>query len=251
MSNLREVNIHVVSYWNAPKIMEDWELQDGYRGLMNDTLMAGSINKQARKSPYIPTSEAQTNILTVKTSVPVTGHVSLVFLDGQADAGLPHTRGMTGIAMPVFLLWKMDYKTLDHELVHLSQKQNYDFWWTIYRREWNFNQATDQEIKSIPVKWRSIRRMNPDTLVDPFTVWQDRFIPFSVFISSTSPDLRSCKRGFWDLRLDQWTWEPPSGWEETFGKGFNDEHPNEIAAHWLDGSAGEERRIKMQEYFLK
>jgi hypothetical protein len=28
-----------------------------------------------------------------------------------------------------------------------------------------------------------------------------------------------------------------------FGKGFNDEHPNEIAAHWIDGSAGEEKRL--------
>jgi len=30
-----------------------------------------------------------------------------------------------------------------------------------------------------------------------------------------------------------------------FGTGFNDEHPNEIAAHWIDGSAGKEK----QEYF--
>jgi hypothetical protein len=26
-----------------------------------------------------------------------------------------------------------------------------------------------------------------------------------------------------------------------FGSGFNDEHPNEIAAHWIDGSAGDKR----------
>jgi hypothetical protein len=26
-----------------------------------------------------------------------------------------------------------------------------------------------------------------------------------------------------------------------FGSGFNDEHPNEIAAHWIDGSAGKEK----------
>ena len=250
MSSGTQVQIHVASFWNAPRIIEGWELEDGYRGLLDEKFMAGLINKRARKNVYIPTKEAQTDILRVSTHVPVKGNITLVFLDGQADAGLPHTRGMTGIAMPVYLLWKMDYKTLDHELVHLSQKQNYDLWWTIYRREWNFNQATQEEIKSIPTKWRSIRRMNPDTLIDPFTVWRDRFIPFSVFISESSPDLRSCKRGFWDLRLSQWTWEPPSGWEETFGTGFNDEHPNEIAAHWLDGSAGEEKRMKIKEYFL-
>jgi hypothetical protein len=30
-----------------------------------------------------------------------------------------------------------------------------------------------------------------------------------------------------------------------FGSGFNDEHPHEIAAHWLDGSAGEEKKVRM------
>jgi hypothetical protein len=40
----------------------------------------------------------------------------------------------------------------------------------------------------------------------------------------------------------QWTWEPPSGWIYVFGSGFNDEHPHEIIAHWIDGSAGEEKR---------
>jgi hypothetical protein len=242
-----DVKINVASYWNASRIVESWESEDGYRGLLKDKYMAGSINMRARKHLYIPSSEAQTDVLTVTTEVPVKGPVHLVFLDGMADAGLPHTRGMSGIAMPVYLLWKMDYKTLDHELVHLSQKQNYDVWWAMYRREWNFTQATDAQIKSIPLKWRSKRRMNPDTLMDPFTVWRDRFMPLSVFLSESSPDLRSCKRGFWDLSLEQWTWEPPSGWEETFGTGFNDEHPNEIAAHWLDGSAVG-KRLKM-EYF--
>lgn len=248
-----EVNIHVVSYLNSSGVINKWEQEDGYRSLLDQKYVAGSINTKARMYPYISSLEPQTNIFTANTDVPVNGPVKLLFLDGRTDAGLPHTRGMAGIAMPIYLFWNnltFD-KTLDHELVHLSQKQNQDLWWTIYRREWNFNQATNEQIQSIPLKWRSIRRINPDTLVSPFTVWRDRYIPFSVFINDTSPDLRSCKRGFWDLSMEQWTWEPPSGWEETFGRGFNDEHPNEIAAHWIDGSAGNDKRSKIKEYFIR
>jgi hypothetical protein len=84
--------------------------------------------------------------------------------------------------------------------------------------------------------------MNPDTLGIPYTVWSDRFIPLTVFLSEDNPDLRKCRRGFWDLKMSQWTWEEPPGWVRTFGSGFNDEHPHEIAAHWLDGSAGKEKQ---------
>jgi hypothetical protein len=95
---------------------------------------------------------------------------------------------------------------------------------------------------SIPEKWRKRRRINPDTLGNPYVVWKGRYIPLSVFVSDMSPDLKACKRGFWDLKMEQWTWEPPSGWVEAFGSGFNDEHPNEIAAHWIDGSASSEKQ---------
>ena len=177
----------------------------------------------------------------VKVTVPVEGPLNLVYLDGQSDSGLPHTRGLKGIALPVFLLWDPRPDTIQHEIVHLSQKQFKERWWAFYGREWDFKEATSEEFMSIPERWRRRRRMNPDTMGNPYTVWKRRYMPMSVYLSETEPDLKKCKRGFWDLQMNQWTWEAPPGWTEMFGSGFNDEHPNEIAAHWIDGSAGVEK----------
>jgi hypothetical protein len=236
-----EVTIRVADFKDANNILKQWESEDKYYTNMKENYVGGLLNRRARKQLYMPSSQAKEDTFRVKIDVPVNNDATLVFLDGMSDAGLPHTRGISGIAMPVYLLWKMDYNTLHHELVHLSQKQYEDLWWKFYRNAWNFKEATDSQITSIPLEWKERRRINPDTLRSPFVVWKDRYIPLSVYISKTDPDLRRCKRGFWDLTLQQWTWECPSGWETLFGTGFNDEHPNEIAAHWIDGSAGDRR----------
>jgi hypothetical protein len=237
-----EVRLIVTPANEAPKELEKWESEDGYHNAMR-TLIGGEANMKARKYPYIVSSEGTAGTMLHKAVVPVDGPISVVYLDGQADAGLPHTRGKAGIALPIFLLWNPNPDTIDHELVHISQKQYSERWWSFYTRAWNFRKARESEFMSIPERWRRRRRMNPDTLGSPYTIWKDRYIPMTVFISEISPDLRFCKRGFWDISMSQWTWETPSGWTDLFGSGFNDEHPNEIAAHWIDGSAGEKRKM--------
>ena len=117
-----------------------------------------------------------------------------------------------------------------------------DRWLRWYKTHWNFRLANEEEILAIPEKWRSRRRINPDTLKIQYAIWNDRYIPVSVFTSIISPDIRYSKRGFWDTKMSQWTWESPPGWDMMFGTGFNDEHPNEIVAHWIDGSAGKEKQ---------
>jgi len=232
-------------------VVSKWEEEDGYYTSMADSasVPAGHINRKARRYPYLETSEFSlgSSVLTVKKPkhIPIQGPLTVAYLDGRSDAGLPHTRGLKGIALPVFLVWHPSNKTIQHEIVHLSQKQNPQRWWAWYQDVWNFRPAKEEEFMGIPLRWRSRRRINPDTLRTPYTIWQDRWIPLSVFVNENEPDLRYCKRGFWDCKLSQWTWEPPSDWVKTFGFGFNDEHPNEIAAHWIDGSAGKEK----QEYF--
>ena len=235
------VRVTVPEKSQIKSVFSRWEAEDRYySGLA--AADAGIYNMRARAYPYLETSEAQPFSMMVKSDGPVNGPVTLVYLDGQSDAGLPHTRGSSGIALPVFLLWKPSETTLRHELVHLSQKQNPGPWWRWYKQYFQFRKATNEEIDSIPARRKIRRRINPDTLDSPYTVWKDRFIPISLFLSETSPDLRQCKRGFWDLTMSQWTWEPPPGWTEMFGTGFNDEHPNEIIAHWIDGSAGEAKK---------
>lgn len=226
--------------------LKRWEDEDGYYTTMSDSV-SGPINVKARRYPYLETTEYNLggSLGIQKTSVPIKGPLIVTYLDARSDAGLPHTRGLKGIALPVFLLWQSSDKTIQHEIVHLSQKQNPQRWWAWYRDVWNFRPAAEEEFMGIPLRWRSRRRVNPDTLGTPYTIWQDRWIPLSMFLNEEEPDLRYCKRGFWDCKMSQWTWESPPGWVRMFGTGFNDEHPNEIAAHWIDGSAGKEK----QDYF--
>lgn len=221
-------------------ILNKWEKEDSYYSGMKTTI-CGPLNMIARKNPYLQTKESKHLTYNFDFTFPLNGPLQIVYLDPRSDAGLPHTRGNTGIALPVFLLWHPDEKTIRHELVHLSQKQYKSRWWNWYKDKWSFRIASQDEFMAIPEKWRSRRRINPDTLGSPYTVWKDRYIPLSVFSSDVKPDLRFCKRGFWDLKMSQWTWEEPPGWIQMFGSGFNDEHPNEIAAHWIDGSAGEKK----------
>jgi hypothetical protein len=235
------VKLQVIDSTNASLTLSSWEKEDNYYTGMN-TSIAGALNKKARQHPYLQTSEGKARESTVEFPFPLQGPIKVVYLDGKSDSGLPHTRGKTGIALPVFLLWHPSEKTMRHELVHLSQKQYRTRWYKLYKDKWNFRVATDEELLSIPIKWRSRRRINPDTLGTPYMVWKERYIPLSIFSSELQPDLRYCKRGFWDLKMTQWTWESPPDWTKSFGEGFNDEHPNEIAAHWIDGSAGKEKQ---------
>lgn len=238
------VKLTVVPQNEASDVLAQWDSEDSYYTSMASSI-AGKLNVKARQYPYLETNESQATTMVLDVSIPIDSPVTIVYLDPRSDAGLPHTRGLRGIALPVFLLWEPSEKTIRHELVHLSQKQYPQRWWEWYDKAWGFRRATTEEYMGIPEKWRERRRINPDTLGSPYTVWKDRWIPLSVFLNEQHPDLRHCKRGFWDCRMSQWTWEPPPGWISTFGQGFNDEHPHEIAAHWIDGSAGE----KKQDYF--
>ena len=234
------IRLDTVDHTKAPATIAAWEKEDFYYKGM-ETSVAGPLNRAARGYPYLQTKEAKGTSENVEFEYPIKGPIQVVFLDGKSDAGLPHTRGKTGIALPIYLLWNPSDKTIRHELVHLSQKQYPARWWEFYGSHWKMRPANESEFLQIPIKWRSRRRINPDTLKNPYVVWNDRYIALSVFLSETEPDLRFCKRGFWDLKMSQWTWDEPPGWVDMFGSGFNDEHPNEIAAHWIDGSAGKEK----------
>ena len=218
--------------------LAEWESIDHYRDLVSRS----PINKRARAYPYIPAPETQPSSFLIVSPVPIQGPLQLVYMEGQSDGGLPHTRGTHGIALPVFDLWNPNPKTMSHEVVHLSQKQYPERWFLWYMKHWSFRQASMLERSLVPTRWIERRRLNPDRLIDEFVVWKDRYMPLSIFVNDVSPDLRYSKRGFWDLKMMQWTWEAPPGWIEQFSTGFNDEHPHEIAAHWIDGSAGVERK---------
>jgi len=236
-----QVKLTVVPKETIYQTLSKWEEIDQYRKKCSES----RLNSLARRYPYISATETSPYSFLMNSIVPIEGPLEIIYLDGQSDAGMPHTRGIRGIALPIFQLWDPNIRTLNHEIVHISQKQYRVRWLEWYSRHWNFRTCSDKERLEIPQRWMDRRRINPDRLIDEFVVWKDRYIPMAVFINSITPDLRYCKRGFWDLAISQWTWEPPPGWTELFLEGYNDEHPHEIAAHWLDGSAGKEK----QEYF--
>lgn len=221
--------------------IRSWEQEDSYFYTIENS-PSSLLNKRARSYPYIASGSVRNlSGSSTSTPVPLKGPIYIVYLDPRSDSGLPHTRGMSGIALPIYHLWSPNEKTMQHELVHLSQKQFKDRWWQLYSKVWGFRVASKEEFLEIPERLRSRRRINPDTLGNPYVVWSERYIPLSLFVEELDPELSKCKRGFWDLEISQWTWEEPPGWIRMFGQGFNDEHPNEIAAHWLDGSAGPEK----------
>lgn len=242
------IEIQTIDAKFAEAVLSKWETEDLYYSGIKKSI-AGPINMKARPNPYIHSREAKAKTEQVDFSFPLNGPIQLVYLNPSSDSGLPHTRAKTGIAMPVFLLWDPNEKTMQHELVHLSQKQFTGKWFSFYESKWAFRKATEEELLAIPLKWRSRRRINPDTLGSPYMVWKDRYLPLCAFVNEETPDVRFCKRGFWDLKMTQFTWEEPPGWIELFGSGFNDEHPNEIAAHWIDGSAGPEKQRLIREAF--
>jgi len=142
--------------------LDEWESIDQYRDLVSRS----PINKNARLYPYIPAAETQPSSFLIVSPVPIQGPLQLVYLEGQSDAGLPHTRGTHGIALPVFDLWNPNPKTMAHELVHLSQKQNPERWFHWYMKHWSFRQASMLERSLIPKRWIERRRLNPDRLID-------------------------------------------------------------------------------------
>jgi hypothetical protein len=108
------VRVTIPEKKNIDSIFSSWETEDHYYTSMLSG-EAGEVNSKARQYPYLQSAESNPVSFMVKSDVPVNGPVTLVYLDGRSDAGLPHTRGKTGIALPVFLLWEPSEKTMRHE----------------------------------------------------------------------------------------------------------------------------------------
>jgi hypothetical protein len=240
---MQRLTLNTLSKDDATRALQAAESQDFYYSRMDE------INRKARRYPYLVSSMNSPSQMPfeVPTAIPFkTKSVSIVLLEPSSDNGLPHTRGTSTdsvICLPHFYAWKPNPTTTLHELVHISQKQEPERWWRWYGTKWKF--AKLEDASRVPEKWRGLARRNPDTLDSPLVVWNERYVPLTVYTNSFSPDLQETQRGFYDLQRGAWMWETPSGWDSMFGSGFNDEHPHEIAAHWIDGSGGAER----QKYF--
>jgi hypothetical protein len=135
------IELQAIDAKHAAEVLLKWEKEDSYYSGMKNSV-AGELNMKARGHPYLQSGEGSAKVQQVNFSFPLNGPIQLVYLHPSSDSGLPHTRGKTGIAMPIFLQWEPSDKTLQHELVHLSQKQYGKKWFSFYERAWTFRKAT-------------------------------------------------------------------------------------------------------------
>lgn len=152
-------------------------------------------------------------------------NAKLVHLHPTADGGLPHTRPPNLICVPAY--YPMNNETLQHELLHLHQRNHTEEWDSKFKRQ-GWEMFPEQ---MIPERWRRRCRLNPDTVSSRFYSWENQWIPLPMFEREDTPDLRQCLVRWWDQKSGALTVEPPRSFVQAFGKNHpQPEHPREVTA---------------------
>lgn len=145
--------------------------------------------------------------------------------------GLPHTRAPNTIWLPYDWSISPNYKeTLIHELIHIHQRKNPDFWKDLYGRKWDMLPFNGRLPEAVEIR----RRFNPDTIQAPLYIWRDEWIPVAVFLRPDAPHLREIRLLFVH-KTGGWQAVPPAEWTSFFGtaEASTCEHPHEMAAYML------------------
>lgn len=157
--------------------------------------------------------------------------------------GLPHTRAPNTIWLPYDWSVSPNYKeTLIHELIHIHQRKNPDFWKDLYGRKWDMVPFDGR----LPAEIEARRRFNPDTVQAPLYIWRDEWIPVAVFLRPDAPHLREIRLLFVH-KTGGWQAVPPAEWTGFFGTADASicEHPHEMAAYMLthDGTTSLAKKL--------
>ena len=145
------------------------------------------------------------------------------------EQGLAHTRDGDRIIIPDNIHIGEREATIQHELIHISQRRHPAEWEQFYRRNWAF-EIQDSPPTGIPTELIAARRSNPDTWRQPWCCWMGRWWPVAIYTSTTSPQLRDAQTVWWDAWRQKTFQEPPTEWVAFFGRPAQEEHPHEIAA---------------------
>ena len=162
------------------------------------------------------------------------GDTVIEIVDAACKEGLPHTTGPYTVRMTE-AAWASARRatTMNHEHVHLVQKQQPAEWAEWYRRYWDYELllAAPPELPSMHVK---ALRPNPDTSDAPWALWRHRYLFFPNY---TTPrrSLHEAEVLVWDMDQHKLV-PPPPAWKSFFcGDGdcpHQYEHPHEIAAEY-------------------
>lgn len=149
--------------------------------------------------------------------------------------GMPHTTNNTIRVISSILQSHNFQNTLTHERVHLDQKRNPGDWKEFYKVHWDYD-IQSKPPEKLPEMYNNNIRPNPDTELEPWALWRNRYLFFPVFSNSELKSLKSPIVKVWDTRENRIV-DIPDEWNKMFCKDgscpYQFEHPHEIAAELL------------------
>jgi len=206
------------------EILEEADRLDGYITACKSC----SINSAARKDQqYVPWNDQS---LARKAEKLLPGkNIRVVILSPSADGGMPHTRAPNVICLPAYFPDSVMEKTLEHEMVHIDQKQNPEKW---RKHALDEGWIPVSEV-DLPENWVRRCRMNPDTYDARFWAWEGRHVPMPIFVREDKPQLREIVVRWWDLKDGRLNNEEPASFFKKYGKlaTSSAEHPFELWAY--------------------
>jgi hypothetical protein len=195
---------------------------DGYRTAVDTSTM----NRKARTG-QVYAAEINLVGLEIKESPKPWWSGQVLWLNGSADGGLPHTRPPGYICLPSTINKASLDKTLLHERVHLSQRRYVKEWNAFFEKEWKMKVWSG----SLPEKLEESRRLNPDLMQVPFYIWRDKWVTYGAFNDTQNPTLQNASTVWYDIETKVTSKMPPTGWTDFFGPLISDEHPWETSAY--------------------
>jgi len=153
----------------------------------------------------------------------------------SCEHGLPHTRGKDIIAIPENHSSDRLAKTMEHEKIHIYQRQYPKQWMKFYNNEWLY-QIYDKPPNKMPEELIEMRRSNPDTSDTPWCCWNKVWWSVPIYPSKNNLTLAGAPIVWWNQETEKTYKEPPQVWLEFFGDSISQiEHPHEISAVLLSG----------------
>jgi len=191
------------------------------------------INARARARCSYTLWNDQSLAKTAKSFLDDIEGVEVAIMNPSAEGGMPHTRAPALICLPAYFPESKLKETLDHELIHISQRRQPSLW--AKRAEMDGWLAVADS--TIPDEWRNRCRLNPDTVAARFFAWQGRHVPLPLFVREDKPDLRDIVVRWYDIKEGIVKSAIPSSFTRKYGALDNNalEHPYELWAY--DGSS--------------
>jgi len=208
----------------AQKRLELAESQDGFFARVKGS----AVNRLARRNCTYEAWNDQSLAIKARTFLDSedSNEVDIVILDPSAEGGMPHTRpGL--ICLPAYYPESKLKETLEHEMVHISQKRQQTLWASRATLEgW-------EPVRPglIPEFWASRLRLNPDTFSTLYA-WKNH-VPLPVYVREDKPAMREIQVRWLDVAEGVVKKSPPSSFTQVYGQlgAVQTEHPYELWAY--------------------